>query len=171
MQTDTLTLYKLIILFILNKVDFPLTNNQMTGFILEKEYTNFLNIQQAMSELLDSELISSEIIRNISYFRTTNAGKETLTFFDHDIPDAIKEDVINYLKEKKYELREEVSSLADYYEAKKGEYIAHCFVRENESNIVEVSLNVPTLEEAEAICSHWREKSQEVYEFLVRTLM
>ena len=40
MQSDTLTLYKLIILFILDKVDFPLTNAQLSDFILEKEYTN-----------------------------------------------------------------------------------------------------------------------------------
>ena len=39
--SDSLTLYKLIILFMLDKVDFPLTTSQISEFILEKEYTSY----------------------------------------------------------------------------------------------------------------------------------
>ena len=52
MQSDTFMLYKLMILYILSRVDFPLTNAQLTAFILEKEYTNYFNIQRAISELI-----------------------------------------------------------------------------------------------------------------------
>lgn len=81
MQSDGLTLYKLIILFILDKVNFPLTNAQMTGFILDKEYTNFFNIQQAISELTEAELVTAEPIRNSTLYTITDTGRETLTFF------------------------------------------------------------------------------------------
>lgn len=171
MQTDTLTLYKLIILFILDKVDFPLTNNQVTGFILEKEYTNYFNIQQAINELSDASLIFVETIRNASLFHISDSGRETIHFFRKDISEGIQSDILEYLKAKKYDLREELSALADYYEEKKGEYIARCYVQEQGSKIVEVLLNVPTEEEAENICKHWKEKSQEIYAYLMRTLM
>ena len=171
MQSDAFTLYKLIILYILDKVDFPLTNAQVSSFILEKEYTNYFSIQQAVSELINSELITCETIRNSSYYRLTSAGRETLEFFNHDISDAIKNDILQYLKENKYELREEVSTIADYHEEKKDEFIARCMVRERGSIIVDVSLNVPTEEEASRICNSWREKSQEVYAYLMKTLM
>ena len=36
---DLLTLYKLIVLYMLSCVDFPLTKAQIGDFILEKEYT------------------------------------------------------------------------------------------------------------------------------------
>ena len=36
---ESLTLYKLIVLYMLEKVDFPLTNAQISGFILDKGYT------------------------------------------------------------------------------------------------------------------------------------
>lgn len=36
MTQDPLTLYKLIVLYMLNRVDFPLTKAQITDFILEK---------------------------------------------------------------------------------------------------------------------------------------
>lgn len=171
MQSDALTLYKLIILYILEKVDFPLTNAQVSNFILEKEYTNYFSIQQAVSELIASELITCETIRNSSYYRLTNAGEETLEFFSNEISDAIKHDIMEYLKENKYELREEVSTIADYHEEKKDEFITKCLVKERGSVIVEVSLNVPTEEEARTICNNWRKNSQEVYAFLMKTLM
>ena len=40
-MSETFTLYKLIVLFMLQKVDFPLTNAQISGFILDKGYTNY----------------------------------------------------------------------------------------------------------------------------------
>lgn len=58
MPSDTFMLYKLMILYILSRVDFPLSNAQLTSFILEKEYTNYFNIQRAISELLDDEFIA-----------------------------------------------------------------------------------------------------------------
>lgn len=170
-MSDALTLYKLIILFILDKVDFPLTNAQLSAFILEKEYTNYFNIQQAISELEATELIRGETIRNSSLFHITPAGTETLHFFDNEISDAIKTDILDYLKTNRYSLREEVSTLADYYEAKKGEYIAHCFVMEKDSKIVEINLSLPTEEEAQAVCSNWRDQSAEIYEYLMSKLL
>ena len=40
-MADTLTLYKLIVLKMLDEADAPLTGAQITDFILEKEYTNY----------------------------------------------------------------------------------------------------------------------------------
>ena len=49
---ELMTLYKLIILYMLARVDFPLTRIQINNFLLGREYTtNYLNIQQAMGEL------------------------------------------------------------------------------------------------------------------------
>ena len=61
MTTDPLTLYKLIVLYMLDKVKFKLTYSQISGFILEKEYTNFLTLQQVISDLQDAELIKTDI--------------------------------------------------------------------------------------------------------------
>ena len=42
MNQEPLTLYKLIVLYLLNKVSFPLTMAQVSDLILEKEYTSYL---------------------------------------------------------------------------------------------------------------------------------
>lgn len=171
MTSDAMTLYKLIILFILDKVDFSLTNAQLSDFILNKGYTNYFNIQKAINELEEVGLIHGKTIRNSSYFEITKEGQETLSFFNKEIGDTIKNEIIDYLTENKYQLREEVSTVSDFYEEKKGEYITRCYVQERGSKIVEISLNVSSEDEAVSICNNWREKSQEVYAYLMRELL
>lgn len=171
MQPEALMLYKLIILYILDKVDFPLTNVQLTNFILEKEYTNYFNIQQVLSELLEDGFISSNTIRNSSYYEITSTGGETLSFFYNSISPAIKEDIDTFLKENKYSLREENSTQADYFEAKKNEFITRLRVLERGATIIEINLLVPSEQEAELICDNWKKKSSEVYAKIFSVLM
>lgn len=79
---DPLTLYKLIVLYMLSKVDFPLTTSQISDFILEKEYTTFLSLQQAIGELTDTGLITARSVRNRTHLSITPEGLETLNFLD-----------------------------------------------------------------------------------------
>ena len=171
MQAETLMLYKLIVLYILDKVDFPLTNGQLTNFILEKEYTSYFNIQQAISELIEDNYISSETIRNSSLYQITDSGRETLSFFSHSISQAIRDDIDIYLKEHKYSLRNEVSTLADYFESKKDEYVARLRVVEGESTVIELILSVLTEREANIICNNWRDKSADIYAYVISSLI
>lgn len=171
MQPEALMLYKLIILYILDRVDFPLTNAQLTDFILEKQYTNYFNVQQVLSELLGDGFISCHAVRNSSYYEITTAGGETLSFFSDKISSAIREDIDIFLKENKYSLREENSTQADYYEAKKNEYITQLRVLERGSTIIEINLSVPSEAEANLICDNWKKKSSEIYARLFSTLI
>ena len=171
MASDTFMLYKLIILYILSRVDFPLSNAQLTAFILEKEYTNYFNIQRAISELIDDEYITVKTIRNSSLYLITETGTETLLFFDNMISSGIKEDIEEYLSQNKYELKEEVSTPADYSQIKKGEFSVHLGVIERDSHIIDLTLSVPTEEDAVLMCKKWSEKSSDIYGFLMSALL
>lgn len=79
---EPITLYKLIVLYMLERSGFPLTRTQVTDFLLNREYTtNFLNLQQAIGELIDDGLLSCVTARNRSYLGITDEGSETLNFF------------------------------------------------------------------------------------------
>lgn len=170
-MADTQTLYKLIILYMLERVNFPLSNAQISEFILEKEYTDYFTIQQAISELLDADLIWLETVRNTSLYRITPAGEDTLSYFGKKISSAIREDIHSYLSEHKLDLRNALSTPADYYRTTTGEYAARCRVLEKNSDLIDLTLTVPTEEQAAAICSHWQDKSQEIYASLMAALL
>ena len=171
MLTDPITLYKLMILYMLKQVNFPLTNSQLTKFFLEHEYTTYFTLQQALNELLEANLLKKESSHNSTRYEITREGEETLSFFGKKISSAIVEDIDQYLKENRFRMRNEVSTIADYYKTDGQDYTVHCEVREGKSPLIQLELSVPDKEQAEAMCSKWKNKNQEIYAFIMKTLM
>ena len=85
MLSEPMTLYKLMILYMLNQVKFPLTNSNISDFFVSKEYTTYFIVQQALTELLEANLISMENINNTSRYEMTKEGEEALSFFGNQI--------------------------------------------------------------------------------------
>ena len=171
MLQDPLTLYKLIVLYMLNRVNFPLTNAQVSDFILDREYTNYLTLQQVINELTDTRMITSQTIHNRTHLSITQDGRETLRFFQNRINHGIKEDIDTYFRENEYVLRNEVSVLGDYYySAKAGGYEAHLVAKDRDISLVDIRISVPTEEIAETICNKWQEKNEGIYRYLVGEL-
>lgn len=154
----------------LNRVDFPLTKAQIGDFILEKEYTNFLTLQQAIGDLIDAGLISAQSIRNRTQLVLTKDGKQTLQFFGNQISSSIKEEIDDYLKENEMILRNEVSILADYYKSTTGEYEAHLVAKDKGINLIDLTISVPLEETAVSICDNWQKKNQEIYQYIIAQL-
>ena len=167
---DPLTLYKLIVLYMLDRVDFPLTKSQIGDFILEKEYTNILTLQQVIGELTDAGLITAQSIRNRTHLSITREGRETLSFFGNQINEGIKTDVNLFFKENEITLRNEVSILSDFYKSTSGEYEAHLIAKDKNINLIDITISVPTKETAGAICDNWQRKNQEIYQYLISQL-
>lgn len=170
MLQDPLTLYKLIVLYMLNKVSFSLTTAQISDFILEKDYTNFLTLQQVINELIDAGMVEAQTVRNRTHLSIIEEGKETLNFFSNRISDPIKADINSYLKEHEFSLRNEVSVQGDYYKSTSGDFEAHLVAKDRGSNLVDITLSVPLEEMAVSICDNWQKKNQEIYKYLVDEL-
>lgn len=154
----------------LDRVSFPLTTAQVSDFILEKEYTNFLTLQQVINELTDAGMISTRAIRNRTHLAITDEGRETLNFFQNRIGDAIKTDIKTYFRENELSLRNEVSVLGDYYKSTSGEYEAHLVAKDRGNKLIELTLSVPSEEMAASICDNWQKKNQDIYMYLTKEL-
>lgn len=170
-MADTQTLYKLIILYMLSKVDFPLTNAQISNLILEKEYTSYFVVQKSFAELLESGYVTAKTTHNQTQYRITEKGQETLSFFSDKISDAIKEDIVNYLSENDIALKEEISRFAEYYKTTNNEYAARCLIKDNDATRLELTLAVPNKHMAKAICENWTKKEEDIYEYLLDLLI
>lgn len=155
----------------LKQVNFPLANAQLTNFFLEKEYTTYFTLQQALNELLEAGLIRMESLHNSTRYEITKDGEDTLGFFCKKISPAIIEDMDQYLKENRFRLRNEASTIADFYKSTGQDYIVHCEVREGKESLIELNLAVPDKEQAEAMCSQWKSRNQEIYSYVMKTLM
>lgn len=172
MAVDTETLYKLMIMHMLNKVEFPLTNDQITQFFLENEYTNYFAVQKAINGLIEGDFIFADIKRNTSYYHLTSEGRENIKFFSNKIPNNIIDDLDSFLINNKYELRNEVGTVSDYYRASDGDYIVHCQVKEAGTTLIELNIATPDREIASKMCTNWEamDNSQKIYQFIINNL-
>ncbi|MCD8103839.1 MAG: DUF4364 family protein [Lachnospiraceae bacterium] len=170
-MAEPVTLYKLIVLYMLSKADFPLTDSQLSDFILGQGYTDYIILHQVFSDLEESDMIRSEIILNNRYYSMTDAGAEALKFFHNRISPAIRSDIDQYMVENKMKLRDEVSVLADYYKNTDGDYSVHCYVKEKLSRPIDMTFSVPYEEQAKKACRNWQEHSQRIYEFIIKELL
>ncbi|MCM1143961.1 MAG: DUF4364 family protein [Blautia sp.] len=170
MEQDPFTFYKLIVLYMLERCDFPITKAQIADFILEKEYTDFLNLQQVFSQLIEAELITAKTVRNRTHLTITEEGKKTLAFFANRLSNVTKNNIDDFFRENALEMRNEVSVLSDYYKSTSGEYEAHLSAVEKEIHLIDVTLSVPDEKTAAAICDNWQKKNQTVYQYLIEQL-
>ena len=158
MQDSLLTLYKLIVLFMLNEVKFPLKRSQLFEFILEREYCTFFPLQQAIGELLDSQLIQSKTVLNGTQLSITEEGKSTLKYFSNRLEPSIQEDIRNFMGQNKLNFTS-------------GEYTARLFIKEEMWDLIHIELSVPTEEGAKKACRQWKEKHEEIYGYLMEQLL
>lgn len=170
-MTEPLTLTKLIVLYMLNQVDFALTKAQIFDFILEKEYSNYFTLQQATYELTESKFVESTSTHSSTLLKITPEGKDALKFFNNRMSEGIKEDINNYFSQNRMQIHNELSVMTNYYKTSEGEYVADLTAREKSLDLINIKINMPTEDSAEAICEHWKEKSQDIYSYLLETLL
>lgn len=154
----------------LDRVTFPLTKAQVGNFVLEREYTNYLTLQQVIAELIDADLVEAKSNRNRTHLLITDEGRETLSYFENRINDSIKKEINTFFNDNEMEMRNEVSILSDYYKAVSGEYEAHLLAKEKDVKIVEITLSVPDEDTASAICANWQKKNQDIYQYIIGQL-
>lgn len=171
MNTDAATLYKLMIMYMLNRVNFPLSNSQISEFMLDKQYTNYFTLQEILKSLIDDGFLSAVSYRNTTQYKLTSEGTETIGFFYTKISPGIREDIDAYIKSNKYELKCEVGTTADYYRNTNGDYTVHCQVKEGDEALIELNVSVPAESLADKMCSNWKDASQDIYDFIIHKMM
>lgn len=170
MGTESMVLYKLIVLYMLDRVNFTLTNSQISGFILDKGYTNYFTLQEAINGLIDSGFAYVSNMRGASHYKITDKGEEALSMFENRIPYAIKQDVLDFFEKQQINLKKETEVQADYFLNDMNEYTVSCVINDRNEPLLDIRFCVPTQAVASAICENWRHKSTEIYDLLVKQL-
>ena len=161
---------KLIILYMLDRVPFPLTKAQIFDFVLLHDYTDYLTLQQIMVELMDADMILAKSMRNRTHLTLTDEGKQTLDMFRKRLSDETIAQIDDFLSSNELELRNEVSIQSNYYKATSGEFEAHMVAMDRGIPIVDLTLSVPDVETASNICENWEKNNKEIYQMLIEKL-
>ncbi len=170
MTSESLKLYKLIILYFLSQTKQPMPNAIISDFILTNGYTDYFSIQQTLTSLTEDKMIEAEQTHSASYYIITQSGLETLGFFGNQLPDGTKIQIDDFLNKNKINIVKRTTIHTDFTQIKPKEYLAKVSVIERGSTIFELSLNVPTEEEAIQVCKRFKEKADTIYSYLLKEL-
>lgn len=165
------TLFKLMILYFLDSVDFSLSNAVISDYILAKGYTDYFNIQKAFSELEDEDLISSVSTHKSTHYKITSEGRQTLNCFHYEISPAIKTEIKEYIKEHFNNIVEMLSVSSDYSRLRTNEYLVSLKITERDTLIMSLDITVASEEAARRCCSNWEKNNSDVYAYLIKSLM
>ncbi len=171
MASESITFYKLIILYTLSKLEAPIPPGIISDYITNQGYTNYFTIQNAFGELLQADLIEEDSTYHLSYYTITDAGKESLELFGGPLSADMRREIDEYLTSKRYDIVNETSFISDYHKTEDGTYLATCTLREGTHVLFHVELDVTTEEDAVKVCENWKEGSEPIYQVAMRQLL
>ncbi len=173
-ESESLTLCKLIILYMLDRAEVLMSSAQVSEFLLGKQYVDYLQMTQVQAELLEEGLVSTsknQDAHNRTYLVITPEGRSTLRDFRSRIGEEFVWEVEHYFQENSLEMKEDAAIYGSYYKLAGGGYSAHLVMQERDQKLVDLSMSVPTEELAEHICSNWEKKNEKIYQFLADELI
>ena len=74
-MAEPFTTYKLIVLYMAKHSKETLTNSQISEFILDRDYTDYFQLQKVLSELVETELLRSEQFPTVPIMRLRKKEK------------------------------------------------------------------------------------------------
>ena len=167
---EPLTLYKLMILYLLSLSKNPLKKIDINDCILEKKYTDYLTLQTAIGELLENGFLLSEQDGNITWLSLSEEGNKALSLFLGNLNEEIRADLRSYLEDHKMEINNSYNITSRYQKSVNGEWEALVCAKDRGNTLVEIKLCVPSEEIAVDICENWEKKCPEIYKYLTEKL-
>lgn len=161
---------KLLLLYIFEKLEIPITHSQITDFVLENDLMNYFMFQQFFSELQESGFIIEEH-KEQQQFIITDKGRNTLKYFINRLSREQLEKIDHLLSVKKKQLLKRAEVEADYVKLDENDVLVTLKVIERDTPLINISLNVANTKQAKIICQNWKENTQKIYSNLISMLI
>ncbi|MDE6743075.1 MAG: DUF4364 family protein [Lachnospiraceae bacterium] len=164
-------LYKLIVLYILDHTTSEITKSQISDFVLERGYIDFITLQLAFSELEENALTESRQINNRTLLTITKEGHHTISSLEERIAYPIRQDIKNYLSSHHFSMQKALSVQSHYRALNNKSYEARLVIKDQQEELAGLTLNLPTKELAETVCRNWDKKNNDIYKYLMHELL
>lgn len=162
---------KLILLYMIHKMNLPVFLSYVQQFALEAEYMDYFSLSTYLAELSKNEYLLKNIENNKTSYTISEKGVNVLNYFSNRIPSYIKEKIDNYVLANRKKVRRELEVTAVYYENESNNYIVKCGAYEDSVLLMEVNLNVVSKESAERICKNWKDNVNTYYLSFLKSLL
>lgn len=169
-DNETLAENKILILYILDLVKRPLSNDEFYKLVLSTTDMNYFYFQQFLLDLTEDKYIETYAIENLPLYRITTIGKNALNLTKDILPGIVKLKVDSNFKTQLDAIEEETSISADFTPKSETEFMVTCKLTENNQSTFEIKTFAGSIEIAKTICSNWNENANKIYPKIIDIL-
>lgn len=169
-DNETLAENKVLILYILNKIGKPISNDALLNLVLSVTDMNYFYFQQFLLDLLENGYIMNYYKDDHSFYDITAFGKETLELTKDMIPGIIKLRVDSNFKTEMETFENEHSVIAEYTPRSENYFDITCKIVEKNETIFEVKTFAGSQKQAKDIVDNWKNHADEIYPSILNIL-
>jgi len=166
---------KLIILFCLEKIEMPLTENSIIETCsIKNTWINYMDCLDLLYQLTESKLLYKAACKEGEMRYTLSIeGRNCLSYFYNRIPKDLYDEISNYCKQNRLSIKQSQEYYANYTDADDGSYLVTLRIYENliTTPFFEIQIKAPTRQSADEACKKWRQSAPNIYEYIFDNLI
>ena len=169
------TISKLKLLFVLDKMEIPLTENNIIDICTSSNnWFTYLDLKEALIELLDVKFVCEEnVTGEEARYTITFDGRNCLSHFYYRIPQDMREKITTYVQENRMNWKRSQEYVSEYTKNSDGTYSVLLKIKEPilTRSLLEIKLKAPTRQSAVEASKRWTEKAPAIYETIYDNLL
>ena len=173
--SDSMTC-KLILLFTLDKMEFPLTENTIFDICYSiNNWLSFIDCKDYLYKLVESNLIyKTEGKDGEERFNITYDGRNCLNHFYSKIPNELREQITEYTKLNRMHFKRSQEYVSTFFKSEDGSYFVILKIRSDsiqDEPLFEIKIKAPTRQSAIEACQKWQSQAHTAYEGIYEMLI
>lgn len=162
---------KVLILYILEKLDKGITNDGLFKIISSINGINYFYFQQTLTDLVETNLAGYYTKDEETVVKITSEGKRSFSLTKDILPGIIKLKADSIFDKELSNIQEESSITAEFIPKNENEYTVKCKIIENNEVIFEVKTFAGSRERAKKIVNNWQNNAAELYPKILNLLL
>lgn len=160
---------KILILYILKKVNKPLSHKELSELTITIADINYFYFQQFLTDLLEDNYIKIHE-GETELYELTEEGKESLELTINLIPGITKLKIDSQFKENLDSIQDKFSISAESTPTENNDFLITCKIIENHKDIFKTTTYVGSKEQASRIVNNWNQNAVEIYPLILELL-
>jgi len=176
-QGNNYPINALVLLFIFDKMDIPLTENTIIEMCSSRNsWISYMDCKQAFSQILDKKWIcavegSGQSSVGEVHFTMTADGRMCLAHLYYNIPSSLRAQIVDYVNSNRMYFRRMQEYFADYSPNPDGSFTVILRITDPTRPLIEIVLSVDSRAAAKALHDKWQQKAPQVYTALHEILI
>ncbi|MBE7082268.1 MAG: DUF4364 family protein [Clostridiales bacterium] len=160
---------KLLLLFTLDKMEFPLTENTIFDICYNrKNWISYMDCKEYLYKLVETNLIYKTSSQDgEDRFNITYDGRNCLNHFYSKLPDFLREDITEFTRQNRMHFKRSQEYVSTFFKSEDGSYIVVLKIRSDSLQgepLFEIKIKAPTRQSAIEACRRWQENAHSAYE-------